>query len=191
MLLHEGLGPVGHPEDIDRVRVLESFSLTIARVAVADVVTMLFGAATAEMPFPEVRRCVAVLAQQLGEGHLLVADRLAVVAFDQAVAYLGRRGLRPAQPGRRHSGLQTDPRRRADGCWRVTVAEAHALGGEFLKVGRLEVIAAGFRDVRMHAYGEPVPVLVVGKNQDDVRPGHGRCVGSPGDERNAGYPNKE
>ena len=138
---------------------------------------MFLGAAAAQVPFAEVRRRVAALAQQLGEGHFLVADRLAVVAFDQTMARFGRGGLGPAQPGRRHPGLQADAGRRTDGRRGVTVGEAHALGRELFEVRRLEVIAAGFGDVRMHADGEAVPVLVVGKDQDDVRPVDGRRVG--------------
>ena len=177
ILLHERLGPVGHAEDVDGVGILESFRLAVARVAVAHVVTMLFGAAAAEMPLPEVRRRVTCLAQQFGEGHLVVADRLPVVPFDQAVACFGRRGLRPAESGGGHARLQADARGRTHGRRGVSVAEAHALGRELLEVRRLEVVATGFSDIRMHADGEPVPILVVGEDQDDVRPVDGQRVG--------------
>ena len=177
VLLHERLGAVGHPEDIDGVGILVRVGVAVAGVTVAHVIAMLFGPGPAEVPFAEVGRRVAALAQQLGEGHLLVTDSLAVVAFDQLVAGLGRGGLGPTQPGRRHPRLQADAGRRTDRRRGVAVAEAHALGRELLEVGRLEVIAAGFGDVRMHADREPVPVLVIGKDQDDVRPVDGRCVG--------------
>ena len=179
-LAHEGVGPLDHPEDVHRVRVLVRGRVLVAGVTVVDVVAVLSRPPAAEVPLAEVRRRVAGAAEHFGDGHLFIGEHSRGDRRDQAVTVFRRHragGLRPVERCRILAGLDPGSRWRADGCSRVGLREAQSVTPQRGDVRGTDALARGSRQLRVHRSREPRPALVVGEQQNDVGPGWDRGAG--------------
>ena len=105
---HELFSFASHAEDVDRVWILILEGIFVSGVAVGLVVTVLFGSATGDMPFPLVSSGVPDRLQQFPECFFGAADLFDQSWFRQLVFLFGRSSLGPVQLCRAFSGLDAD-----------------------------------------------------------------------------------
>ena len=183
-LLHEGLRPLHHPEDVHGVGVHERGGVAVARVTVMGVVAVVSGPSAGEVPLAKVSRGVPRLLEHLPHGDLCLRERPGADRRDQSIPVVGRHGpgrLGPAQPRRTLARLDRGSRRRADGGRRVPLGEAHARGGELGDPGGPLSIVGGPALGGVHGDREPAPALVIREDQQDVR-----TLGEPVSRRRGG-----
>jgi len=188
--VHEGLGSPGHAEDVHGVRIGEVVGVLVARIAVVLVVAVPTGAAAGEVPLAVVGGGIARPFQEFADRDLGGGDLLREHGLDEPVARFGWGGLRPMEAGGALAGLEADSRRGADRRRGVGVREPHALRREPLDIRRLDEVAPGAEHVGMHGDRESVPALVVGEQEDDVRPRAG-WGGRAGKRRGRGRRERE
>jgi hypothetical protein len=110
-LADESVGPLDHPEDVHRVRVLVRGRVLVAGVPIVDVVAVLSRPAAAEVPLAEVRSRVAGAAEHFADRDLFIGEHPSRDRRNQAVTVLRRHragGLRPVECCRVLAGLDPD-----------------------------------------------------------------------------------
>ena len=167
--LHEIHRSRPHPKDVHRIGRQMRRSVLIACCSIAFIIAMRLRPTSLQMPFAIVRGRVARRLQNLPDRHLVIANALPILAFNQTMPLLSRRGLRPPQRRRIPPRLQADARRRAHRRRRIRRAESHALLGEPRDVRRLHEAAFRVRHVWVHLAGQPAPGLIVREHEKNVR----------------------